>query len=258
MASIAFATTASSPARQVCREHRPGTSNCSPFQTPQSQNADAAGSKEPQTPSQPCPCCGGRMIIIETFVRGCSPRTRPVMRDQGRHRHDDHRHIAISQCASVLPLLHRPRRRSLRSATRTSKEDAFADQRTVARPQRPAQPRHRRRSTCANDVPQFAHRARGTQIPIAHAAPPNVPPARFPSLEAFGRRPSACAAPSIIGPASETLHRSGGPGLVRRPSGSPSIADVLLRRHEPPLRAISGHPRWAGSWFQPANYLILR
>jgi len=26
-------------------------------------------------PSHPCPCCGGRMIIIERFRRGCSPRT---------------------------------------------------------------------------------------------------------------------------------------------------------------------------------------
>ena len=23
---------------------------------------------------QPCPCCGGRMIIIETFARGCEPK----------------------------------------------------------------------------------------------------------------------------------------------------------------------------------------
>ena len=32
---------------------------------------------EPQTLSHPCPCCGGRMIIIETFERGCTPRYRP-------------------------------------------------------------------------------------------------------------------------------------------------------------------------------------
>jgi hypothetical protein len=32
---------------------------------------------EPQTPKHPCPCCGGRMIIIETFQRGCSPKYRP-------------------------------------------------------------------------------------------------------------------------------------------------------------------------------------
>jgi Putative transposase/Transposase zinc-binding domain len=28
--------------------------------------------------AQPCPCCGGRMIIIERFQRGASPRTRPA------------------------------------------------------------------------------------------------------------------------------------------------------------------------------------
>jgi hypothetical protein len=26
----------------------------------------------------PCPCCGGRMIIIETFTRGCEPKHRPT------------------------------------------------------------------------------------------------------------------------------------------------------------------------------------
>ena len=33
---------------------------------------------EPQTPEHPCPCCGGRMIIIEVFARGCSPQYRPT------------------------------------------------------------------------------------------------------------------------------------------------------------------------------------
>jgi hypothetical protein len=32
---------------------------------------------EPQTPRHPCPCCGGRMIIIEIFERGRAPRYRP-------------------------------------------------------------------------------------------------------------------------------------------------------------------------------------
>ena len=27
---------------------------------------------------QPCPCCGGRMIVIETFARGCEPKHRPT------------------------------------------------------------------------------------------------------------------------------------------------------------------------------------
>ena len=28
--------------------------------------------------AQPCPCCGGRMFVIETFEAGCQPRHRPT------------------------------------------------------------------------------------------------------------------------------------------------------------------------------------
>ena len=40
----------------------------------------AAGSdaNQPHAPKHPCPCCGGPMIIIETFARGCSPQHRPT------------------------------------------------------------------------------------------------------------------------------------------------------------------------------------
>jgi hypothetical protein len=38
----------------------------------------SADTEEPQTLTHPCPCCGGRMIIIETFERGCCPRTYPT------------------------------------------------------------------------------------------------------------------------------------------------------------------------------------
>jgi hypothetical protein len=31
-----------------------------------------------QEPKHACPCCGGRMIIIERFQRGCSPGYRPA------------------------------------------------------------------------------------------------------------------------------------------------------------------------------------
>jgi Putative transposase/Transposase zinc-binding domain len=33
---------------------------------------------EPKSPEHPCPCCGGHMIIIETFERGRAPRYRPA------------------------------------------------------------------------------------------------------------------------------------------------------------------------------------
>jgi hypothetical protein len=41
----------------------------------QLQTAKAA---EPGEPPRPCPCCGGRMIIIETFKRGCQPKYQPA------------------------------------------------------------------------------------------------------------------------------------------------------------------------------------
>ena len=55
--------------------------------------------------------------------------------------------------------------------------------------------------------PQSAHRARAARMPIA----PRGIAARSlsaASLGAFGRQPAACAAPSLVGPASETLHMS--------------------------------------------------
>jgi hypothetical protein len=42
-------------------------------------DADGTDGGEPQTLAHPCPCCGGRMIIIETFERGCAPRYRPTV-----------------------------------------------------------------------------------------------------------------------------------------------------------------------------------
>src|SRR5213082_1302161 len=49
-----------------------------PAPSNQPSNADL-GDGEPQILSHPCPCCGGRMIIVETFERGCAPRDRPTV-----------------------------------------------------------------------------------------------------------------------------------------------------------------------------------
>jgi hypothetical protein len=35
-------------------------------------------SDQPTSLLKPCPCCGGRMLIIETFARGCEPKHRPT------------------------------------------------------------------------------------------------------------------------------------------------------------------------------------
>ena len=37
---------------------------------------EAAALDQPHVLPRPCPCCGGRMIVIETFARGCQPKHR--------------------------------------------------------------------------------------------------------------------------------------------------------------------------------------
>ena len=46
-----------------------------PVEAPQA--ASTEDRTEPATLPHPCPCCGGRMIVIEIFARGCQPRHRP-------------------------------------------------------------------------------------------------------------------------------------------------------------------------------------
>ena len=45
---------------------------------PKQPDTPEATIDQPRVLSQPCPCCGGRMIIIETFERGCEPKHRPT------------------------------------------------------------------------------------------------------------------------------------------------------------------------------------
>ena len=40
------------------------------------ETSEAAPVNESRVLPRPCPCCGGRMIIIETFARGCQPKHR--------------------------------------------------------------------------------------------------------------------------------------------------------------------------------------
>ncbi|MCP5081090.1 MAG: IS91 family transposase, partial [Alphaproteobacteria bacterium] len=44
-------------------------------------NAEDKSSADPEDPNtlpQPCPCCGGAMIVIEVFEPGCQPKCRPA------------------------------------------------------------------------------------------------------------------------------------------------------------------------------------
>jgi len=52
----------------------------SPAKEPEPSEANATD--EPRALPHPCPCCGGRMIIIETFARGCQPTHYPTPTSQ--------------------------------------------------------------------------------------------------------------------------------------------------------------------------------
>ncbi len=44
-----------------------------------SETPEIMAADEQRVLPRPCPCCGGRMIIIETFARGCQPKHRPTV-----------------------------------------------------------------------------------------------------------------------------------------------------------------------------------
>ena len=48
--------------------------------TAAAEDTDAKAAAEPEQPCvlpRPCPCCGGRMLVIEVFARGETPKCRP-------------------------------------------------------------------------------------------------------------------------------------------------------------------------------------
>jgi predicted RNA-binding Zn-ribbon protein involved in translation (DUF1610 family) len=49
-----------------------------PETQPEVRDTSCAEDVEPKQLSHPCPCCGGRMIVVETFQRGETPRYRPA------------------------------------------------------------------------------------------------------------------------------------------------------------------------------------
>ena len=49
-----------------------------PSRSKASETPNATATNEQHILPRPCPCCGGRMIIIETFERRCEPKYRPT------------------------------------------------------------------------------------------------------------------------------------------------------------------------------------
>ena len=63
--------------RQSHREHRQGARAAGRGTAAKPEPAKAAAD-EPRVLPTPCPCCGGRMHVIEVFARGTQPRHRPT------------------------------------------------------------------------------------------------------------------------------------------------------------------------------------
>src|SRR5207237_3337359 len=114
-----------------------------------------------------------------------------------------HEPVTIPQISSARsPAFDRPRQSTLRYPALVSNRP------TVHHARRDPPPIHQplhRRPTCRGASIPIANLSRGSQIAIAPAARPSFPHAPFPPLEAFGRRPRA-RGPTVMGPASETLH----------------------------------------------------
>jgi hypothetical protein len=64
-------------AKSCCAENLARARQLLAVPKPQAEPANSAGTDQAATSSHPCPCCGGRMRIIEAFAPGCQPHHRP-------------------------------------------------------------------------------------------------------------------------------------------------------------------------------------
>jgi hypothetical protein len=49
-----------------------------PSRSKEPERSEHSAADEQRVLPSPCPCCGGRMVVIETFARGCEPKHRPT------------------------------------------------------------------------------------------------------------------------------------------------------------------------------------
>ena len=64
-------------AKSSCAENLAWARQLLAIPKPQVLTDNDGGPTQPSTTAHPCPCCGGRMIIIEAFAPGCQPHHRP-------------------------------------------------------------------------------------------------------------------------------------------------------------------------------------
>ena len=198
-----------------------------PPRVPPHETDCTAESEQPRVLPKPCPCCGGRMIIIETFARGCQPRHRLLRRSSGSTPHEAVTTNRQLQCPLPFsPALRRQRPRSRRTArvvralaaniVMPRSTDASTPACTVALSPKAIA------SNSALQSPQASPRG---QIPIASAAPPpptshDFVPWRF----SDAGRPSAWMASSCRRP--RNLHKRRNTRGEEMFSASPPKPDI--------------------------------
>ena len=159
----------------------------------QPEAAKAAAPSEPSVLPHPCPCCGGRMIIIETFARGCQPKHQPT---PAPARSGSTPHDAVTAGRTPLRHLSLPLARR-RPRPRSHPSPRFALRHTANRLARPAagavtppcSPLLYGKPSTATAPTQHRQAIPRGSIPIAPAAPPLPHRPRFRALALFGRRP---------------------------------------------------------------------
>ena len=183
-------------------------------QAAQPEAADTSGAEadEPKPLSHPCPCCGGRMIIIERFQRGSSPR----YPSRGIHRRDQDRHIMIRSVRGKIPVLHfcfagsRPAMTMLALAPPSIAVVSFDHRRATPilplATGRPGSSLPRSPSKQAFNAPR--QQTASAEIPIASDAPPRHTSRGFLPWRFAYAGPGVRRA-TFMGPASANLHRSG-------------------------------------------------
>jgi Putative transposase len=91
-----------------------------PIPCEQDKRPDDGDQPEPRVLAHPCPCCGGRMIVIETFERGRAPRAdgaRPMMLREKYDPIADREHSIATLYPSKSSLIVIPTARQLKRAT---------------------------------------------------------------------------------------------------------------------------------------------
>ena len=140
-----------------------------------------------------------------------------------------HDRVTIPQiCLARSPALDRPRQSTLRYPTGVSNRPTGHHARRDPLPIH--QPLHRPPTRCGGSIP-ITNISRGSQISITPVARPSVPLRAVSSLGGFRTPTAELAAPSLMRPASETLHRSGRRRCERREQPRMDMANPRYPRY---------------------------